>query len=200
MTHRETLDFYDKNVDFYMERTKKATGALIVNKFHSYVSSGHILDLGCGYGKLAQAFIGLGLQVTPVDGSISMVEKAKELYNLDVLHQTFDEVDFPANSFDGIWACATLLHHPREKMPEMLDKLHRMAKSNAYFYMCFKYGEGETQREGGPLFYNYREKEVEYLLSQVDGWKVVEMWSSDDPRPEFPSPAWMNVILKKIEK
>ena len=41
-----------------------------------------------------------------------MVRLASEATGLAVLHMTFAEVAWEAR-FDGIWACASLLHAPR---------------------------------------------------------------------------------------
>nr|QQZ48807.1 class I SAM-dependent methyltransferase [Phenylobacterium glaciei] len=68
-----------------------------------------MLDAGCGSGRDALAFRGLGFQVTAFDGSSRMVEMAQAHTGLKVLHMDFSQVAWVA-AFDGIWSCASLLH------------------------------------------------------------------------------------------
>ena len=70
---------------------------------------GSILDLGCGSGRDTLAFLQKAYQVEAIDYSESLVKKAQELTGLPVRHQSFYELD-EENKYDGVWACASLLH------------------------------------------------------------------------------------------
>jgi len=45
-----------------------------------------------------------------------MVEATSKLTRKPALLMRFDDMDFDAE-FDGVWACASLLHVPRREMP-----------------------------------------------------------------------------------
>ena len=45
------------------------------------------------------------------------------LTDLDVLQMNFEDMEFE-NVFDGIWACGSLIHIPKNEMPEILGRIH----------------------------------------------------------------------------
>ena len=47
------------------------------------------------------------------------------------------------DAFDGIWACATLLHVPHAQMDGVFQKFIRALKVGGIWYLSFKIGEGE---------------------------------------------------------
>jgi hypothetical protein len=50
--------------------------------------------------------------------------------------------------FDGIWACASLLHIPTYEMVNVLNKCYNALKENGVMYCSFKLGEFEGERNG----------------------------------------------------
>ena len=106
----------------------------------------------------------------------------------------FDEIAFD-EEFDGIWACASLLHVPMEELPEVIGKLYKALKDKGFMYASFKYGEGTTQR-GERTFSDFTEETVERLMSDV-GFTIVECGITSDIRPGRAEEKWVNVIVKK---
>ena len=80
-----------------------------------------ILDLGCGSGRDTKYFLQKGYDVVAVDGSIEMVKLSTEFTGKQTLHLTFDEINFN-EEFDGVWACASLLHVPRNKIDSIFKR------------------------------------------------------------------------------
>src|ERR1039458_7522672 len=72
----------------------------------------HILDAGCGSGRDTLNFLRRGYVVTAFDASKPLVELASRLTGQEMLNLRFDEIEFD-RTFDGIWACASLLHVAR---------------------------------------------------------------------------------------
>ncbi len=71
----------------------------------------------------------------------------------------FEELD-DRNQYDGIWACASVLHLSREKITKIyFTKMHQALKTNGIIYTSFKYGtfEGETK---WALFYGFYRSDV----------------------------------------
>ncbi len=77
---------------------------------------GRILDAGCGSACDSLAFIRRGYDAVSIDASAAMVEATSKLTRKPALLMRFDDMDFDAE-FDGVWACASLLHVPRREMP-----------------------------------------------------------------------------------
>ena len=72
-------------------------------------AEGRILDLGCGSGRDTKYFVDLGYKVNAIDASKEMVRLASIKSGLEVKHMSF-ELFSPDLQYDGIWACASLLH------------------------------------------------------------------------------------------
>ena len=102
----------------------------------------------------------------------------------------------PLNTeFDGVWACASLLHVSMKELPEALGKLRKALKDKGYMYASFKYGEGTTER-GERTFSDFTEKSVTRLMEDA-GFYVVECGITSDIRPRRTEDKWVNVILRK---
>jgi hypothetical protein len=98
-------------------------------------------------------------------------------------------------AFDGIWACASLLHMPRVELPEVLRRFVRALRPNGTLYASFKYGSGE-RRVGGRRFTDMTEAELEPLLRSV-GFSSTKYWITDDARPGRTSEQWLNALAHK---
>ena len=68
-----------------------------------------ILDFGCGSGRDAKYFLKRGYRVEAADGSIKMCRAAEELAGIPVRQMRFQELR-EEKKYDGIWACASVLH------------------------------------------------------------------------------------------
>jgi len=54
---------------------------------------------------------------------------------------------FPEDSFDGAWVCASLLHIEREDVPKVLAGLRKVVVDNGKIYIGLKRGEGEELKQ-----------------------------------------------------
>ena len=93
-----------------------------------------ILDLGCGSGEDTLAFKDKGYQVAATDYSKELVDKASQLTGIDVRFESFYELS-ELNQYDGIWACASLLHCERKSLPYVLGKILKALKVNSVLYV-----------------------------------------------------------------
>ena len=62
-------------------------------------------------GGMLRSSRGEDMEVVAFDGSAEIARLASERTGLKVLHLTFDQIDW-RDEFDGVWACASLLHLP----------------------------------------------------------------------------------------
>ena len=105
-----TRSFYDIHAKEYAELTVRADMSPAYDRFLAYLPAGAaILDAGCGSGRDSLCFMKKGYDVTMLDASEGMCNCAEELTGQKALCMGFEEIEF-ADRFDGIWACASLLH------------------------------------------------------------------------------------------
>ena len=191
-----TLDYYNHNAEQFYDSTVKVAMESIYAPFLRYLPEhGSILDLGCGSGRDSLAFHQKGYQVEAIDYSESLVKKAQELTGLPVRHQSFYELD-EENKYDGVWACASLLHCERQKLPEVLSRILRTLKAGGVLYMSFKYGSTDREKDGRN-FTDLDEQQAHELLRGVPGFLLLQQWITVDKRPER-SEEWLNILLRKV--
>lgn len=189
------VEYYNKNAQSFYDGTVNADMSLWRDKFESYIPDGsRILDAGCGSGRDSRAFKQHGYSVVAFDAASEMCRMASKLIGQQVWQMRFDEIDFN-EEFDGIWACASLLHVQNEELSDVLNKLYKALKDNGALYVSFKYGEGTKQR-GDRTFSDFTEDTVRVLLNNAE-FEVVECGITSDIRPGRADEKWVNVIARK---
>ncbi|MBN1680324.1 MAG: methyltransferase domain-containing protein [Anaerolineae bacterium] len=89
--------------------------------------AGSVCDLGCGPGHMANYLYERGVSAFGLDLSAGMVEQAKKLFP----HINFRQGDMLAldnadASWAGVAAFYSLIHIPRERLPQALGELYRV--------------------------------------------------------------------------
>jgi hypothetical protein len=115
-----------------------------------------------------------------MDASGAMVELDSRHPGCPVLHVSFDQLA-SQEDFEGIWACAPLLHEPHRSMPEVLERLARALNAGGVIYASFKHGAGETVRSGR-LFNDYNEAKTRLLLDDCPELGLIKVWGITDLR------------------
>lgn len=75
------------------------------------------------------------------DASAGMAEAAAKLTGLPVAIRRHEELAV-RDRYDGIWACASLLHLPREAFPVALERLLTALRPGGLLGFTLKKGEG----------------------------------------------------------
>ena len=209
-----SLDFYDVHAKEYAALTVKADMSPAYDRFLAYLPAGAaILDAGCGSGRDSLCFMKKGYDVTMLDASEGMCNCAEELTGQKALCMGFHEIEF-ADRFDGIWACASLLHVSEKELENVLAIFHRALKRDGVLYASWKYGEAE--RCDGERFYcDMTEEKLRRVLARADlkareGLEVceglearvglfdcLECWVAEDALPSGREQKWLNVVLGK---
>jgi SAM-dependent methyltransferase len=194
----KTLDYYNRTAREFIRGTVDADLSALHRRFLNHLPEhGHILDLGCGSGRDAKAFLDLGYQVTAMDGSEACCRLAAETIGQEVLCQTFDQLDFD-QVFDGIWACASLLHVPYAQLSGIFEKIAAALKPGGVFYASFKYGDFEGERNGR-YFTDLDEERLKALLEPLEGLTVIETFITGDVREDRGEEKWLNVMAWKAK-
>ena len=192
MSADTTLDYYNNNTGNFIEGTISVDLGEIYGIFLSYIpDGGKILDLGCGSGRDTKHFIEAGYDVTAVDGSRTLCDEATKYTGIEVRCMRFDELN-EISIYDGVFACASLLHVPAEELPGIICKIRDSIKPGGILYASFKYGDYEGERDGR-YFHDMNEESVTELFSLIDGLDIDRMWQSHDVRRDKDA-YWINVI------
>ena len=193
-----TQEYYNRNADIFFKETVNLNMEDIYKPFLELVpKGGKILDAGCGSGRDTLYFIEKGYDVVAFDYSEPLVQLASEYTNQEILHMSFEDIDF-IEEFDGIWACASLIHVAKRDINSAIARLERALKPNGVLYASFKYGDSEGYNKQR-FFNNYTKSSFKSLVEDFTSLKVVHIWRTEDLRDERKDEFWLNTLLKKIE-
>ncbi len=193
----DSTEYYNENAAEYFDSTVDLDMRVYLDRFLEFLpDGGSILDLGCGSGRDSAYFMSLGYDVTAMDGSEEMCSLASVHIGKDVLHMTFEEMDFD-DVFDGVWANASLLHVPRNEMSGILSKIIRSLKKDGVLYITLRYGDFEGE-EGKRYFTYYRTRNLKELLGEFEELELIEIKKYNDIREDRDF-IWLHALVKKTQ-
>lgn len=192
----QTIDYYNKNSEKFYKNTVHIDLSELYPKFLRYIpDNGTILDLGCGSGRDSLYFLEKGYIVTSVDASEEMVRLSSELTGQKTQYLRMQDIEFK-NEFNGIWACASLLHIDKKITESGFNILCNALRDNGVLYASYKYGKG-TSILGDRYYNNYDETSFAEVIDNVNNFEILTYWITKDLRPDRIDEKWLNVILKK---
>ena len=193
----QTLSFYQDNAAHYFAETVAMDISANRGRFLKLIPKcGHILDLGCGSGRDSNFFLKNGYEVTPLDASAELAKLAGNFIGEPVVNQSIQKIAY-SNLFDGIWACASLLHCAKSEMNDVLHRISNALKPLGIVYMSFKLGVGERVDEKGRFFNDYTDKELQGLLDKQLELAIVDIWTETKPLRNG-NQAWVNALAKRV--
>ena len=191
-----TLDYYNQNAETYIAGTINADVTALYSHFEPLLKpAASILDLGCGSGRDSKYFLEKGFNVTAVDGSVEFCKRASEYLGVPARQLLFEDLDYES-VFDAVWACASLLHVPKDDLLSVLEKVGLAMKPSGILYASFKYGT-EERKVGGRLFSDFTEEDIPWLTEANPEFSLVKSWLSGDVRDERAGEKWLNIIWRK---
>jgi SAM-dependent methyltransferase len=191
-----SISFYDDNAEWFFQRTVDVDMAATQSRFLSFLKPGAaVLDAGCGSGRDARVFRDLGFEVTAMEAAPSLAALAQAHIGLPVEVMTFDQIVW-RDRFDGIWACASLLHVPASDLPDVMGRLRDALIPGGLLWASFKLGT-EERIEADRHFTDFDETRMIELLSKVSGLGLIEMYVTPDSRDDFSHQSWLNVICRR---
>ena len=194
----DSLKYYDDHAVSFAQDTATVDFSQIRNRFvRKLVPGAEVLDFGCGSGRDTKAFLQLGFQVTAVDGSENLCRIASEYTGIPVRKMLFHELR-ETEKYDGIWACASILHVPCISLPDILERMNKAVRGNGVIYVSFKYGNFEGERDGR-YFTDLTEDTFAKLIRERKELRIEEEWISADVRPGREEQKWLNIILRKTD-
>lgn len=192
-----SVEFYNNNAEDFFNNTVNADMSATYSLFEENLSdvNGEILDLGCGSGRDAKHFIDKGYEVTALDLSPVLAEKASKYIGQKVIVGDMKDLDYK-DRFIGIWACASLLHLTESEVLETVKRCHKALKKDGVLYASFKYGEKNYEKDGRSFTCFTKDK----FLNLIEGldFYYKATFETGDVRPGRENEKWLNVILKKL--
>ena len=191
-----TIEYYENNAESFSQGTLNVDFSDVQDRFASLMPEGaFILDFGCGSGRDTKYFLGRGFKVDAIDGSENLCKIASENTGIEVRNMLFSELD-AGELYDGIWACSSILHLPKEELRDVFGRMIRAVKKGGFIYTSFKYGEAEGLRKGR-YFTDFTEETFREFIREMPETEVIDEWLSADVRPGRSEEKWLNLILKK---
>ena len=192
----DTLKYYNDNALEYSLKTRYGDMKEAYDKFLSLLpNNAHILDFGCGSGRDSKYFLENNYKVTAIDGSEEMCKLATKYINQEVKCMKFNELN-DYLLYDGIWACASILHVKRDNLKDILIKMRNALKDNGIIYTSFKIGNYEIIEDN--KYYNYIIKDIlERILNNIDLEVINYYENSTCPNVDRPKTKWGNYLIKK---
>lgn len=192
----QTLAYYNEHAEQFIAGTVDANMTALYDFFLKHIPlGGKILDLGCGSGRDTKAFMERGYSVVAVDGSAACCEAASTYIGQEVRCCTFDQIDYQ-NKFDGIWACASLLHLPKRELVSVFEKLATALKVGGTLYCSFKYGGFEGERNGR-YFTDLTEDSLKEILENIPALNIKDVMITKDVREGRDGEQWLNIVLNQ---
>ena len=194
-----TINYYNLNAKNFIENTQNADMHLAQEKFLQLLpGSASILDFGCGSGRDTKYFLEKGYRVEATDGSSELCKLASAFTGIEVKEMLFQDLD-ASGKYDGIWACSSILHLPKQELLPVIQKMSIALKDNGVIYTSFKYGNFEGERNGR-YFTDFTEDTFDKFMKVIPEITIEEEWITSDVRPGRGEEKWLNLILRKIQK
>ncbi len=191
----KTIDYYNQNADSFVQGTVSVDFKETQDKFLKLLTGKKVLDFGCGSGRDTKYFLESGFDVTATDGSEELCKSASTYTGIQVKHMLFQDLN-EVDCYDGIWACSSILHLPKDELKIVIKKMSGVLKPNGIIYTSFKYGnfEGERNRR---FFTDFTLEVFKDFISDVKDIVIEEYWITRDVRPGREEEKWLNLILRK---
>ena len=196
MDSSTTLDYYNQNAQSFAAGTVSVDFHETQDRFLKLLDKGSlVLDFGCGSGRDTKYFLEYGMHVEATDGSEELCRIASDYAGIPVKQMLFQELK-ETEKYDGIWACSSILHLPKQELKAVLMKMVDSLKEQGIIYTSFKYGEFEGERNGR-YFTDFMEDTFRDFVADITEIQIEEVWITGDVRQGRNEERWLNLIIRK---
>ena len=192
-------NYYESNAEHYAAETFSADMSEQYQRFLPLLKKGaKILDVGSGSGRDACYFQKHGYQVTALEPSKNLCREIRKVFSGEIICSDIQNYR-PKERYDGIWACASLIHLQEEEILRFFEKIDLYLNDNGVVYVSGKNGISTGEVEDGRFFLEFTEQLVEKILTVNEQLKPEQLWYTEDVsgRQGF---RWLNVVLRMMKK
>ena len=188
-------NYYESNAERYATETFSADMSEQYQRFLPLLKNGaKILDVGSGSGRDACYFQKQGYQVTALEPSKNLCREIRKVFSGEIVCSGVQNYR-PTERYDGIWACASLIHLKEEEVLHFFEKIDLYLEDSGIIYVSGKNGISTGEVEDGRFFLEFTEQLVEKILTVNKQLKLEQLWYTEDvnSRKGF---RWLNVIFR----
>ncbi|MDH4082327.1 MAG: methyltransferase domain-containing protein [Nitrospira sp.] len=199
----QTLQTYERDADVFLKhwgRKQYKRPPLLAEWVKVLPTRAALLDLGCGAGQDARYLTRVGHRVIGLDRAMSLLLFAHgRIPSVPLVLADIRALPIRADSLDGVWAAASLIHVPKRNVTGVLAELLHLVKPAGLFAATFTYGNNSRiKRTGwmpGRYFARWRKDELARALQRA-GWTVLSLRVVSNQERKG---RWINVIAKRGE-
>lgn len=184
----KTIKAYDNAPDKYASATSDMVNHQELEIMLEYLpdKSLPILDVGSGSGRDAAVLTKMGYKTVGIDLSKELLAKAKSLHpKFEFKHMDVRNLDFPDNSFSGVWCNAVLLHLNDKDLTKALKEIYRVLVPKGVVAVSFKEGQGTREvmeKFSSELarFYNFKSEDELNEVLKKSGFIVKQSYKLNE--------------------
>ena len=188
-------NYYESNAERYAAETFSANMSKQYQRFLPLLKNGgKILDVGSGSGRDVCYFQKQGYQVTALEPSKNLGREIRKVFSGEIVCSDIQSYQ-PTERYDGIWACASLIHLQEEEVLCFFRKIDMYLNDSGIVYASGKSGISTGEVADGRFFLDFTEQLVEKILTVNKQLKLEQLWYTEDARGRGEL-RWLNVVLR----
>ena len=194
-----TIGHYENNAESFRIGTKDHDVSQNIEAFLGALPKGKqldILDFGCGPGRDLNVFKQMGHRPTGLDGSKEFCKMTQKLSKFPILHQKFLHLELEDNSFDGVFANASLFHVPSLELSRVLKEIHSALRKGGILFSSNP--RGSTEGWQGQRYGHYMEFEESEIYLKQNGFKILDHYYRPSGKPRELQP-WLAIVSQRQE-
>ena len=194
-----TIGHYDDNAESFGIGTKDHDVSQNIAAFLGALPKGKqldILDFGCGPGRDLNVFKQMGHRPTGLDGSKEFCKMTQKLSKFPILHQKFLHLELEDNSFDGVFANASLFHVPSLELSRVMKEIHSALRKGGILFSSNP--RGSTEGWQGQRYGHYMEFEESEIYLKKNGFKILDHYYRPSGKPKELQP-WLAIVSQRQE-
>ena len=205
-----TIDWYSQNAEKYAQWVDDYYSSEQITTFISMLpQQAKILDAGCGSGRDTKFFTNSGFDATGLDAAEGMIKTAtRNNPNSKFVVGDFRQLQFPDNTFQGVWSHASLINlETVQEVQLALKEFYRVLAPEGILHALVKLQVGEhkvilsedKESNGKRIVHYFQEDEFKALLQQAGFTPIiVETYTEDERNPRGrPNVSWIHTLSKK---
>jgi SAM-dependent methyltransferase len=195
-----TLQYYNRSAEEFWQGTRDHDVSQNIDALLQRIEGDPpftILDLGCGPGRDLKAFAGLGHVAIGLEGASRLAEMARAYSGSEVWQQDLLKLDLPAQTFDGVFANATLFHVPSQELPRVLRELHATLKPRGVLFASNPRGDNEEGWNRG-RYGAYHDLDAWRRYLSAAGFAELAHYYRPAGRPRDQQP-WLASVWRKAQ-